>query len=122
MGRSLSGRTRRNSAEGDDIGQDPFTRLEFPGTIAVEAAVADGDRVAVELVDPEDRGELLLIGPGELDPIQASGRCRLIDLDFTLGAQVEALAGRDRRVDSPALDLQHHPDVMTRAGLGHPPA
>ena len=93
----LFGRGHPLTLKHDHLGKHSVARLELLGSSAVHSPGAHGERVAVELVYPRYLREFLLIGTGEVDPVEFTWRCRLIDLHLALGPETNALRRVDRR-------------------------
>src|SRR5271166_7115998 len=108
--------------EDHHIGKGALAGLEFLGPRTEEPAIADGERVAVDLVDGGDFGQRLLIGADKLLPVQAARAGRFIKLQLSLNLEVQALRGLDRSANAPTLDLDHDVDLVTGTSLCRPPA
>jgi hypothetical protein len=108
--------------EDHHIGKDALAGLEFLGPRTEEPAIADGERVAVDLIDGGDFGQRLLIGADKLLPVQAARAGRFIKLQLSLNLEVRALRGLDRSANAPTLDLDHDLDLVPGTGLCRPSA
>ena len=112
---SLFGGGRRPLAfENDDVSQSAVARFELLGSSSVHPAVAERERVTVELINRRYLRKLLLVGPAEIDPIETSWPCGLVETHLALNFETHALRRLDRRINTPALDGQEDSDLSAR--------
>ena len=108
------------SLEDNDLGENSISSLELGRPCFVKTTVAYGESIAVDGIDAQQRRKLLLIGAGELDPIHAAGRRRLVDLHLTFEEQAHSVRCFDGRSCQPALDLKDDSNFTASTRPGRP--
>ena len=106
----------------DHFGKNAVARLELLGSRAIHSPGAYREGVAVDLVYPGNLRKFLLVGTAEIDPVEFTGRSRLINLDFALGPEADALRRLDIDINAAALDVQARPGFPCERPPGGPSA